>query len=192
MPVVKFADTLEKGKERLKAINRHFEDQCESLRTLLREREEALKRILHWAGTEYEQEVQELVTRVARHQGLNSQPSVPRLEPRLVKNRTLAHGMGLSGLKTLKILNPQISLKLLSLEKRPIPPYQELALHSLEDNSKPPSLQGEVVPQDEPLPSLLATRSIIRVKSQDVPTRGAREGGKGPYHKGAAGPRVSC
>lgn len=92
----------------------------------------------------------------------------------MLKNRTLAHGMGLSGLKTLKILNPQISLKLLSLEKQPIPPYQELALHSLEDNSKAPSLQGEVVPQDEPLPSLLATRSIIQAKSLDVPTRDLR------------------
>lgn len=111
---------------------------------------------------------------MAKHQRLNPQPSVPRLEPRLVKNRTLAHGMGLSGLKTLKILNPQISLKLPSLEKWPIPPYQELALHSFEDNSKASSLQGEVVPQDEPLPSLLATRSIIQVKSQDVPTRDLR------------------
>lgn len=55
MPVVKFADTLEKGKERLKAINWHFEDQLkvrESPRTLLQECEEALKKILQWAGTE--------------------------------------------------------------------------------------------------------------------------------------------
>lgn len=72
-------------------------------------------------------------------------------------------------MKILNISNPQISLKLLSLQKWPIPPYQELALCSFENNSKASPLQGRDVPQGVPLMVLLATRPVIQVKSHDIP-----------------------
>ena len=61
-----------------------------------------------------------------------------------------------------------------------LPSLSRASPHSLEENSKVSLLQGKDVPQSTPLTSGLATRRIMRVKSQDVSANGV-QGGKGLY-----------